>query len=82
MGKLGPVQEVLVHKDDDWEEWGLEKLVENLQKYVERKPLRANEDKGTKTTPLRTAKMTARRHAHGKEIEREKMIYGNNGEAN
>ena len=30
MDKLGPVREVLVQKDDDWEEWGLEELVENL----------------------------------------------------
>ena len=40
MDKLGPVREVLVQKDDDWEEWGLEELVENLQKYVERNPLK------------------------------------------
>ena len=31
MDKLGPVREVLVQKDDDdWEEWGLEELIENL----------------------------------------------------
>ena len=35
MDKLGPVREVLVQKDDDWEEWGLEELVENLRKYVD-----------------------------------------------
>ena len=51
MDKLGPVREVLVQKDDNWEEWGLEELVENLWKYVERNPLRANEDTGTKDDP-------------------------------
>ena len=28
--RLGPVREVLAQKDDDWEEWGLEELVESL----------------------------------------------------
>ena len=31
LATLGPVREVLVQKDDDWEEWGLEELVENLR---------------------------------------------------
>ena len=31
MDRLGPVREVLVQKDDDWEEWGLEELVESLR---------------------------------------------------
>ena len=31
MDKLGPFREVLVQKDGDWEEWGLEELVENLR---------------------------------------------------
>ena len=44
MDKLGPVQEILVQKDDDWEEWGLEQLVENLRWYVERNPLRDSKD--------------------------------------
>eukprot|EP00795_Rhopilema_esculentum_P013876 gene13876-biopygen831 len=35
MDKLGPVKEALVSKDDDWEEWDLEQLVENLRKYVD-----------------------------------------------
>ena len=30
MDRLGPVREILVQKDDDWEEWGLEELVESL----------------------------------------------------
>ncbi len=35
MDKLGPVREILVQKDDKWEEWGLEELTENLRRYVE-----------------------------------------------
>ena len=32
MDKLGPVREALAQKDDDWEEWGFEELVENSRK--------------------------------------------------
>lgn len=39
MDKLGPVREAVVQKDDDWEEWGLEELAENLGKYTDRNPL-------------------------------------------
>ena len=39
MDKLGPVREVLAQSDDEWEDWGLEELVENLRKYVERNPI-------------------------------------------
>ena len=39
MDTLGPVREALVQKDDEWEEWGLEKLVESLRKYTDRNPL-------------------------------------------
>ena len=46
MDKLGPVREVLIQEDDNWEEWDLEDLVENLPKYVERNPLRDTEDTG------------------------------------
>ena len=42
MDKLGPVREVIVQKDDDWEEWGLEELVEHLRRYIERNPLRTD----------------------------------------
>ena len=41
MDKLGPVREILTQSDDGWEEWGLEQLVEKLQKYIERNPLHA-----------------------------------------
>jgi hypothetical protein len=43
--KLGPVREALVQKDDCWEQWGLEELVENLGRYVERNPLSQSEGK-------------------------------------
>lgn len=36
--KLGPVREALVQKDDDWKEWDLAKLAENLRKYFDRHP--------------------------------------------
>ena len=39
MDKLGPVREVMAQKDDDWEEWGLEELVDNLRKYTDCNPL-------------------------------------------
>ena len=39
MDKLGPVQRILAQHDNNWEEWKLEDLVENLWKYVERCPL-------------------------------------------
>ena len=37
--QLGPVTEALVQKYDDWEEWGLEELLESLRKHTERNPL-------------------------------------------
>ena len=39
MDNLGPAREVMAQKDDDWEEWGLEELVDNLRKYTDRNPL-------------------------------------------
>ena len=42
MDKLGSVREVIVQKDDNWEEWGLEELVEHLRRYIERNPLRTD----------------------------------------
>ena len=39
MDKLGPVREAVAQKDDNWEERGLEELVENLRKYTDRNPL-------------------------------------------
>ena len=36
MDKIGPVAKALAHKYDEWEEWGLEELVESLRKYTDR----------------------------------------------
>lgn len=46
--KLGPVREILVQKDDKWEEWGLEERTENLRLYVERNPLQEDEQKNVR----------------------------------
>ena len=45
--KLGPVKEGLIQKDDDWKNWDLLKLVENLEKYIDRHPLPSSEATGT-----------------------------------
>lgn len=42
---MGPVKEILAQSDDKWEEWKLEKLTDNLRKYVERNPLEEEETK-------------------------------------
>ena len=39
MDKLGSVREAMAQKDDDWEEWRLEELVENLRKYTDQNSL-------------------------------------------
>ena len=36
LDKLGPVREVLTQTHNDWEEWKLEDLTDNLWRYVER----------------------------------------------
>ncbi|XP_065067288.1 uncharacterized protein LOC135692879 [Rhopilema esculentum] len=46
--KLGSVKESLIQKDDDWENWDLQELVENLEKYIDRHPLPVSEIGGTK----------------------------------
>eukprot|EP00794_Sanderia_malayensis_P001892 gene1892-2147_t len=42
--KLGPVRELITQNDDDWEDWNLEDLVENLRKYTNRNPLKIGEE--------------------------------------
>ena len=42
--KLGPIQEYLIQKDDDWKDWSLQDLVDNLERYVERNPLSSTKD--------------------------------------
>ena len=32
---------MLAQKDDEWKEWGLEEVAENLKKYVDRNPLQS-----------------------------------------
>ena len=71
MDKLCPVREVLIHKDDNWEEWGLEDPVENLPKYVERNLFRDTEDTGRKDDIPRNRRWRRVR-------AREKMLLGNN----
>ena len=39
LDKLGPVREIITQKDDKWEQWGLEDLMDNLKRLVERNPL-------------------------------------------
>ena len=46
--KLGPVKESLIQKDDDWENWDLLVLVENLEKYIDRHPMPSSETTGAK----------------------------------
>lgn len=69
--KLGPVREILAQKDDDWEEWGLEQLVENLRRYVERNPLRDSEDNKRKTEDLKHRSWMK---------EKERLLFGTMGE--
>ena len=70
MDKLGPVREVLVQKDDKWEECGLEELTENLRLYVERNPLRDEENNTGK--PDGSSKQPLRR--------KENLLFGKSGE--
>ena len=48
LDKLGPVREVLTQNQDNWEEWKLEDLAENLRKYVERNPMQLTETNGNR----------------------------------
>jgi len=34
--KLGPIREAIVQKENNWEEWKLEDLVEHLRRYMDR----------------------------------------------
>ena len=42
LDKLEPVQEIITQKDDEWEQWGLEDLMDYLKRFVERNPLITN----------------------------------------
>ena len=63
MDKLGPVREIIAWDDDEWEEWQLEELTENLQKYVDRNPLKTG-DEGKLDSGYRSR-------------ERDKLLFGN-----
>ena len=39
MDRFGPIKNVMAQKDDKWEEWKLEELVESLRQYNDRNPL-------------------------------------------
>ena len=39
MDKLEPVREIIAQQDDNWGDWNLEELVENMKRYVERNQL-------------------------------------------
>ena len=65
LDKLGPVREIIAQGDDNWEEWNLEQLVQNLRKYVDRNPLKTSEE-----TKLEVTNKDRLR-------EREKLLFGN-----
>ena len=43
LDKLGPVPEIITQKDDEWEQWRLEDLVDNLKRFVGRNTLTTND---------------------------------------
>ena len=63
MDKLGPVREIIAQGNDEWEEWQLEELTENLQKYVDRNPLKTGDE----------GKLDSRYQSR----ERDKLLFGN-----
>ena len=67
MDKLGPVKEALATKDDDWEEWDLEQLVENLRRYIDRHPLPAERGQVNNSIPFRRRLSESRQEWKGKE---------------
>ena len=44
LNKLGPVRKIITQEDDEWEQWGLEDLINNLKGFVERNPLTTNDE--------------------------------------
>ena len=43
MEKLGPVCEIIAQGADEWEEWKLEQLTENVRKYVDRNLIKSGD---------------------------------------
>ena len=66
MDKLGPVREIIAQGDDEWEEWKLEQLTENLRKYVDRNPMRSGDE-------IKPDSVNRERFR-----ERDKLLLGNN----
>ena len=44
MEKLGPVCEIIAQGADEWEEWKLEQLTENVRKYVDRNLIKSGDE--------------------------------------
>ena len=65
MDKLGPIRDYLIQKDDHWEEWGLQELVDNLERYVERNPL-PNNNEGSWRSSKRDRDIRSHRGDHDK----------------
>ena len=68
MDKLGPVKEALATKDDDWEEWDLEQLVENLRRYIDRHLLPAERGQVNNSIPFRRRLPGCRQECKGKDF--------------
>ena len=75
MDKLGPVKEALIQKDDDWENWNLEELVENLEKYIDRHPLPVHEVTTASSTSTPYRKRGNEYQADWR--QRDKMMFAN-----
>ena len=43
LNKLRPVRVFVTQKDDEWEQWGLEDLMDNLKRFFQRNPLTMND---------------------------------------
>ena len=69
LDKLGPVREIIAQGDDNWEEWKLEQLTQNLRKYVDRNPVKTGEEIKSEVTNKDRFR------------EREKLLFGN-GQSN
>ena len=65
LDKLGPVREIIAQGDDNWEEWKLEQLTQNLRKYVDRNPFKTGEEIKSEVTNKDRFRV------------REKLLFGN-----
>ena len=51
MDKLGPVIEIIAQQEDNWKDWNLEQLVENMKRYVQGNRLRNEENDNHQQKP-------------------------------